>query len=296
MCVAQKNRTFAPEFGKRTMERYLTHYIFLFLGALFSLLIIGCNSSTTWNELEFYNVEKLEQLSEKPLEPEEGEEDEFAALREKENREMDVKVDMQFVKSDNQSNERVCKLINDQLIEVLLKQSSELSIDEAVAQYIEDVKKEFHSDEIANVYYDHLTGRAEYGMEKVINYRLKEEVFVGGAHPSTTTTILRFDAQTGEFISLDNVFPTLNQNKLQELLLDKLMKDTHTHSLAELHEKGWLEMTDMFVSNNFALREDSIEFFYNEYDIAPYANGVTSICLGYDDVKDLISTTWENRK
>lgn len=292
----EKNRNFAPDFEIWTMKRHIILYIELFLGTCFALLFIGCTSNKEWQNIEFYNVEKMEQLTEKPLDDEEDSVGLGQLHDANESREMDVKVDMQFMKSENVANEKVCNLINGQLIELLLKQSSELSIDEAIAQYIEDVKTEFHGDEVANVYHDHLTGRAEYGIENVINYRLLEDVFTGGAHPCKLTTILRFNTQTGEFITLDNVFPTINRPQLQDILLEKLMKDQNVHSLDELHQKGILEMTDMFISNNFALREDSIEFHYNEYDIAPYAYGACTICVSYEDVKDIISTTWENRK
>lgn len=270
------------------MKKYIIHDIFTFLGALISLFIVGCNSGTQWNDLEFYNVEKLEQLKEAPLDTDEEDDDAFAQLHKKESREMDVKVDMQFLKSGNQANEKVCKLINDQLVEILLHQSSEMTVDEAVAQYIEDVKKEFHGDEVANIYYDHLTGRAEYGYENIINYRLVEDVFMGGAHPCTITTILRFNAMTGEFIPLEGLFTYPHQQQLQELLLERLMKMNQARSLEDLHKKGILEMSDMFISKNFALRADSLEFYYNEYDIAPYAYGSFSICLSYEDVKDLM--------
>lgn len=292
----EKNRNFAPDFEIWTMKRHIILYRELFLGTCFALLFIGCTSNKEWQNIEFYNVEKMEQLTEKPLDDEEDSVGLGQLHDANESREMDVKVDMQFMKSENVANEKVCNLINGQLIELLLKQSSELSIDEAIAQYIEDVKTEFHGDEVANVYHDHLTGRAEYGIENVINYRLLEDVFTGGAHPCKLTTILRFNTQTGEFITLDNVFPTINRPQLQDILLEKLMKDQNVHSLDELHQKGILEMTDMFISNNFALREDSIEFHYNEYDIAPYAYGACTICVSYEDVKDIISTTWENRK
>ena len=270
------------------MKKYIIHDIFAFLGAWISLFIVGCTSGTQWNDLEFYNVEKLEQLKEAPLKTDEEDDDAFAQLHKKESREMDVKVDMQFLKSGNQANEQVCKLINDQLVEMLLNQSSEMTVDEAVAQYIEDVKKEFHGDEVANIYYDHLTGRAEYGYENIINYRLVEDVFMGGAHPCTITTILRFNAMTGEFIPLEGLFTYPQQKQLQELLLERLMKMNQARSLEDLHKKGILEMSDMFISKNFALRADSLEFYYNEYDIAPYAYGSFSICLSYEDVKDLM--------
>lgn len=277
------------------MKRTIIYYILLFLGTALTMLTVGC-SDKEWKNIEFYNVEKMEKMTEKPLDSEEVNSAGVNLKRNQENRELDVKVDMQFMKSENGTNEKVCNLINGQLMELLLKQSSELSVDEAVAEYIEDVKSEFHGDEVANVYYDHLIGRAEYGRENVINYRMVEDVFTGGAHPSIQTTILRFNTQTGELITLNDVFPTLNQPHLQEILLAKLMKDQNVQSIDELHQKGILEMMDMFVSNNFAMLEDSIEFHYNEYDIAPYAVGACTIRVSYQDVKDIISTTWGNHK
>ena len=279
------------------MKRHITHCIQLFLGSFFFFFFISCTSSNNdWQNIEFYNVEKMEQLTEEPINANQVDSADFGLDSDQDKRELDVKVDMQFLKPENGANEKVCNLINGHLMELLLKQSSELSVDEAVAEYIEDVKSEFHGDEVANVYYDHLTGRAEYGKENVINYRLIEDVFTGGAHPCIQTTILRFNTQTGDFITLNDVFPTLNQPQLQKILLEKLMKDQNVHSIDELHQKGILEMTDMFVSNNFALLEDSIEFHYNEYDIAPYAVGACTIRVSYQDVKDIISTTWGNHK
>lgn len=281
--------TFAADFGKRRMKRHRIYCKDGFLGVFFVVWLTACQSSTRWNNLEFYNVEKLEQLSEKPVATDDEDTVGFGQLHEQKNREMDVKVDMQFMTSENDANERVCRLINSHLVELLLNQSSEMDVDEAVAQYIEDVKAEFHSDEVTEVYYDHLTGRAEYGMENIINYRLKEEVFTGGAHPCTITTILRFNAMTGEFIALDNIF--LNQERLKELLLARLMENQQVKTLDELRKKGFLEMTDFFVSSNFALREDSIEFHYNEYDIAPYAYGASTICLSYEEAQEVMAGT-----
>ena len=271
------------------MKKYI-NYAYFAIMAVAAELGTGCNSSAKWNDLEFYQVEKVEYLTEDVKE--EDKDEGYALLFSDKPRELDVKVDMQFLKSNNEENAQVCQLINSQLIELLLKQSSEQGIDKAIEQYIEEVKAEFRSD-IAHAYYDYLTGEAEYGIENVINYRLSESVYTGGAHPSNTTTILRFNAMTGEFIALDNVFPTANQNQLRERLLDKLMAKNGVQTMEELHKIGYLEWMDMFVSTNFALRQDSIEFYYNEYDIAPYAYGASTICLSYQEVQDLLSTTYE---
>lgn len=287
-----KISTFAPNLTESVMKNPLIHHIVGGCGILMALLMAACQSNSPKDELTFYAVEAQENLKEPPLDSVDSD-DAFAELHAQEERELDVKVNMEFVKSDNEQKTKVCKLINDQLIELLLKQSSDQAIEEALAQYIETAKKEFHSDNIANIYYDHLKGNAEHGMKDVINYRLVEDTFMGGAHPCRLTTILRFNTQTGEFIPLDDVFSTIHQHALQDTLLHKLMADNGVRTLQGLQKKGFLEMSDMFVSHNFALRDDSIEFYYNEYDIAPYAYGPTTICLSYDQVKDIVNEKYK---
>lgn len=256
-----------------------------------AFVCIACTPGTKWNNLDFYAVQHQEVLTEKDSLADED--DGFQALRDKSPREMDVRVDMQFIKSGNAMNDSVCRRINTMIIEMLLKQPGEQSADKAVKQYIELMKAEFRGDPVVKTYYDHLTGRAEYGFEDIINYRLEEEVFTGGAHPCTITTILRFNALTGDFISLANVFPLEKQTSLKLLLQDKLMADNGVSTLEALHSKGYLEMMDMFVSSNFALREDSIEFYYNVYDIAPYVYGPTAICLSYEEAEPLMNSFGE---
>ena len=287
-----KISTFAPNLTESVMKNPLIHHIVGGCGMLMALLMAACQSNSPKDELTFYAVEAQENLKEPPLDSVDSD-DAFAELHAQEERELDVKVNMEFVKSDNEQKTKVCKLINDQLIELLLKQSSDQAIEEALAQYIEAAKEEFHSDNIANIYYDHLKGNAEHGMKDVINYRLVEDTFMGGAHPCRLTTILRFNTQTGEFIPLDDVFSTIHQHALQDTLLHKLMADNGVRTLQGLQKKGFLEMSDMFVSHNFALRDDSIEFYYNEYDIAPYAYGPTTICLSYDQVKDIVNEKYK---
>ena len=269
------------------MKRYLSCCILSCLFVLALMLTVSCNSNTKWNEIEFYEVSNSKQFTE---DFEFDEDDEFAALHDDGKREFDVRVDMQFMQSGNGISDDVCRLINGQLIELLLNQSSEQTADEAVENYIKEMEEQFRKDKLLREYVDNIEGKAEYGFENVINYRLTQSVFAGGAHPSTTTTILRFNAMTGDFISLDNVFPTSNHDAIIDLLTAKLMKDNGVDTMEGLHDIGYLEFMDMFVTTNFALREDSIEFYYNEYDIAPYAYGPSTICLDYATMEPLMNT------
>ena len=130
-----KISTFAPNLTESVMKNPLIHHIVGGCGILMALLMAACQSNSPKDELTFYAVEAQENLKEPPLDSVDSD-DAFAELHEQEERELDVKVNMEFVKSDNEQKTKVCKLINDQLIELLLKQSSDQAIEEALAQYI----------------------------------------------------------------------------------------------------------------------------------------------------------------
>ena len=230
------------------MKNSIMLYKFLGLSALIAAIAIACNPYQKWNSLEFYSVEKSDAYS---LPVSQDTDKDFSALHETNMREMDVKVDMQFVKSANIANDIICQHINSQILDLLLKQPSSTSIEEAIENFIADEKKDFASDPMTMTYYDHITSHGEYGMNGIINYWHTQEVFTGGAHPSTTTTILRFATETGQFVSFDQVFPLTSNKRLKEVLLGKLMQLNNVSTLDELNALGYLEMMDMFASKNF---------------------------------------------
>lgn len=266
-----------------------TYYPAAFLAVIISFLFLACSTGNKWNNIEFYNVEKAEQTTETPVP---SDDEEIESLRDTAECSIDVSVDMQFMKSDNEENENVCDLINSHLLEIVLKQSSDLTIEEAVDNYVEERKKELVKEAFGAEMYEHITGHAEYGIENIITYRVETEYFAGGAHPYSLVNILTFDALTGDLIDLDKVFLTSCHKEINEMLTRKLIHDLGKNNLQEIQEEGYLYMNEMFVSTNFALREDSVEFFYNSYDIAPYACGSSAICLSYEELTPYMSSLY----
>ena len=65
-------------------------------------------------------------------------------------------------------------------------------------------------------------------------------------------------------------------------------------TIDELNDLGYLEMMDMFASKNFSLEADSVIFYYNEYDIAPYAFGPCQLAISYDELQDIINPAFVN--
>ena len=197
----------------------------------------------------------------------------------------DVSVDVDFMEPKSLEDSVACHNINRYIITQLLNQPDGSSQQEAVEGYIKKMKEEFKADEYALTCYDHLTGVAEYGLNGVINYTLHEDYYGGGAHPTQLITIKRFRTTTGDPIDLWDIFADSCSNSIKNLLTEKLIVQVGVRNLEELKELGYLDMVDMFIPNNFWMYQDSLVFFFNQYDIAPYALGQMSLPFSYEELK-----------
>lgn len=200
----------------------------------------------------------------------------------------DITVDMEFMDTTYAINLEACKKINAQLIKEFLDIDDVQNGDKAVKLFIERLQNHYEQDEMSPEIYDHLTGKAVFGRDGILNYILNEDYYGGGAHPTSVTNIICFSTETGNKISLYDVFTDTCKISLCEALTDKLMQNVGVNSLDSLHSLGYLDMLDMFVSENFSLAKDSIHFFYNQYDIAPYSVGTTTLSFSYEELKNYL--------
>jgi hypothetical protein len=126
------------------------------------------------------------------------------------------------------------------------------------------------------------------GREGTTPYMIRLEYYEGGAHSISQQLTLNFDNVTGHVLNLSDIMVPGYESRLNELLLQALMKHTETKSVEELRQRGYLYSMDLFVPENFILAEDELTFIYNPYEIAPYSEGLIEIKISYDDLKDLL--------
>lgn len=126
--------------------------------------------------------------------------------------------------------------------------------------------------------------------DNVWGYRLDLVTYEGGAHGSYTTTYMNFDKTTGCLLTLDDVFVDGYEEPLTQVLLTTLQNQLRMHSLEELQENGFLNWTDMYPTKNFLLAPDGVRFYYNIYEIAPYACGPTELLVPYGTLGDLFKS------
>ncbi len=207
----------------------------------------------------------------------------------------DVSVSMDTFQANSLADSLACALINQQLVTKLLGMPAYTPLTQAITQFIEKKKEEFRQEEYMVTCYDHITGTADPGLDGVVNYTFREDYYGGGAHPTQVVTIKRFNTQTGTPIELWDVFEDSCSHTLCNMLTQRLMDMVQAKNLDELKDRGYLEMVDMFIPQNFWLDRDSISFFFNQYDIAPYALGQTSISFSYKELQHCLRpAVWES--
>lgn len=132
----------------------------------------------------------------------------------------------------------------------------------------------------------------EEGHAGIVNASANVYVDTGGAHPNQWSRWLNFDFETGHLLTKDEVFAPSAHDGLIQLLLDKLIQqqaqaspEENITSLEDLQQRGILQLTDMYIPDNFLLGKEAIFFLFNRYDIAPYSAGEIVLKVPYGEME-----------
>jgi hypothetical protein len=123
----------------------------------------------------------------------------------------------------------------------------------------------------------------------LLSLSFSERSYLGGAHGMATVHYVNLDPLTGARKVLTDV---LAEGALLEAVALAEARFREVRGIAEgttLKDAGFTFENDTFVlSENFALRDDGLAFYYNPYDVAPYAMGATEILLSPEEVRPLL--------
>ena len=137
--------------------------------------------------------------------------------------------------------------------------------------------------EFKDMYQYHYTveGRPlEQASDSILSYRTSTDCYLGGAHGSYVIHYYNFDRKCGKLIGIKDVVPAGKEASVLKAMEQQLCKDWGALNLADLQQKTGITMlSDLYLTNNFLLKGDSIEFLFNQYEIAPYAAGLIGITI-----------------
>lgn len=113
--------------------------------------------------------------------------------------------------------------------------------------------------------------------------------YTGGAHPNNSQVYRSYDLRTGQAIRLDNILQegyAAALNNAAEIEFRMLKEIPPSESLESAGY--WLKEGVFQLNNNFAIINQSLMFYFNPYEIGPYALGATELELKLSDYGALI--------
>lgn len=114
-----------------------------------------------------------------------------------------------------------------------------------------------------------------------------EASYTGGPHPNTAITYRTFDLETGGIVGIEDVFREGTDEELRALLIEGIREVRDVPEDKTLRDAGFELEEPLPLPENFAVVEEGLVFFYNAYEIGPYATGPTEVMLHREDVADL---------
>lgn len=116
--------------------------------------------------------------------------------------------------------------------------------------------------------------------------------YTGGAHGNYGVSYINIDMQQKRVWKMEDVM-TVDSVKFN-LLLDKETRRYFAMSATESFEDRLL--TDKVMPNgNICITPTGINFVYNPYEVASYADGIVTLFLPYSQLKDLLTPAFKQR-
>lgn len=169
--------------------------------------------------------------------------------------------------------------------------AAEKSMKEVADEFVSSYKK----------FTDEFTGMAQgwyfNGQAKVLllndtllSISIEEEYYTGGAHGGSERYFLNVDPRNGKPVTLARLFKPGFEDLLNSAAEAEFRKERELPDTASFLFNGFDFPEGKFrLNENYGFTEDGLLFHYNNYEIAPYAAGPTTILVPYKMIGDFIT-------
>jgi len=139
-----------------------------------------------------------------------------------------------------------------------------------------------------------VTGFSLLSDKKIYAYGIERYIYMGGAHGLETRNFYNFDLKTGKIITEKDLFKANFESELAKLIKARIMEESkeykdekNSEPITDLEDTDF--WTDSIKSNgNFYITDESINYVFNPYEIAPYYMGQTEVTLPFSRLKSLL--------
>lgn len=134
-----------------------------------------------------------------------------------------------------------------------------------------------------------------YNRNQLLSIGVVQYDYTGGAHGYESENYLNLDLLGYDTLTINRLFETGSSESIKNIIFETLLKRYKVSSLDELNEVGFFNISEIGLSENFKLENDSLQFIYNQYEIAPYSMGRIKVKLSYKDLSPYIREEYKLR-
>ncbi len=113
--------------------------------------------------------------------------------------------------------------------------------------------------------------------ERFMVYKMEFSYYGGGAHPGYNASYLNYDVKRNRVLDYKSIFKPGYDKAILEAIKGALCEKYSVSTVGELEEKVGIFAQDIFLSHNLYFKDYEIVFYYNPYDIGPWALGVVEV-------------------
>lgn len=139
-------------------------------------------------------------------------------------------------------------------------------------------------------YEEECSGKVVYNAKGFISYKLSRYDYTGGAHGSTSVASRVFDCSQLRALNLNDVFGDVIADEVSILMQQQLMAQFECAALEDLEKVGFFNPSELGPTDNFVIGDEGIEWIYDPVQIAPFALGVISVQLSWNDLYPFLAS------
>ena len=165
-------------------------------------------------------------------------------------------------------------------------ENGEGSLEEVAIRYRENLIDEYMNENAVlengiRTWEDRISGNFQPRYKDYRNYQISYYSFRGGAHGIQTLSNIVFDNKTGDVVREQDLFTPGYEEPIAQLLR-LAVKSSMEEEDPELMQLVQLEL--VAPNGNFCVREDGVEWLFQPYEVGPYALGIVSAKLSWEEL------------
>lgn len=163
------------------------------------------------------------------------------------------------------------------------------TIQEAIESFTDgyfELKKIYHDETIG--WEATIDGSVIYEDKKLLTIELQSFIFTGGAHGYGSTNYLNFDKKRGKEMDDRELFK--DREGFERYAETQFRLQQNIPENEPINSTGFMfEQDHFYLPENIGFTQEGLKLFYNQYEVASYADGPIELVLPYRDIRKFLS-------